>query len=80
MPQPKKWTSWRVCPYCGSRATKMYSLNNGLYHCQVCDRSYDHPGAETPTRTSEGRTSGHSTVIGECGPASDPGLRRPSGD
>jgi hypothetical protein len=24
------------CPFCGSRATKLYSLTTGRYTCQVC--------------------------------------------
>lgn len=41
--KPKKVTSWRVCPECGSRATKLLSLNTGLYTCQVCNHQYPHP-------------------------------------
>lgn len=43
MSKPKKWTSARVCPNCGSRATKILSLNTGLYYCQVCEHDYAAP-------------------------------------
>ena len=41
--KPKKWKSWRVCPECGSRATKIFHLNSGRYQCQICDHEYFHP-------------------------------------
>lgn len=37
---PKHVKSLRVCPACGSRATKLFHLNSGNYHCQVCDHEY----------------------------------------
>lgn len=43
MSKPKRWTSWRVCPECGSRASKMFNLNSGKYLCQICDHEYDPP-------------------------------------
>lgn len=39
----KRPLSWRTCPECGSRATKMFSLNTGKYTCQVCDCEYENP-------------------------------------
>lgn len=44
--KPKKWTSWRVCPECNSRATKLFSLNSGQYKCQVCKHEYDPPAGK----------------------------------
>lgn len=43
MKKPKKVTSWRVCPECGSRATKLLSLNSGKFKCQDCDNEYEGP-------------------------------------
>ncbi len=44
MKPPKKWKSARVCPACGSRATKLFHLNsNPPYECQVCGARYDSP-------------------------------------
>lgn len=43
MAKPKKVTSWRVCPECGSRATKIFSLTTGKYQCQVCGHKYEGP-------------------------------------
>ena len=40
---PKKWRSWRVCPNCAGRQTKLFSLNSGKYQCQICDHEYDPP-------------------------------------
>jgi ribosomal protein L37AE/L43A len=37
---PKRVTSWRVCPACGSRHTKLLSLNTGVYTCQICEHQY----------------------------------------
>jgi ribosomal protein L37AE/L43A len=37
----KKAKSWRTCPNCGSRATKMFHLSTGLLECQICDHQYD---------------------------------------
>jgi rubredoxin len=33
--------SWRVCPKCKSRATKLFSLDTGKYQCQICNHEYD---------------------------------------
>jgi hypothetical protein len=35
--------SWRVCPACYGRATKIFSLNTGRLQCQQCDHEYDPP-------------------------------------
>jgi ribosomal protein L37AE/L43A len=37
----KKPPSWRVCPKCKSRATKIFSLATGKYQCQLCNHEYD---------------------------------------
>jgi hypothetical protein len=37
---PKNVTSWRTCPNCGSRATKLFHLNTGLHTCQICEHKY----------------------------------------
>lgn len=46
MEKPKKITSYRTCPNCGSRATKIYHLNdeNKPYECQICGFRYDYNG------------------------------------
>lgn len=45
--KPKRWRSWRVCPNCGSRATKIFNLSGtGSLQCQICNHKYDPP---TPT-------------------------------
>jgi ribosomal protein L37AE/L43A len=44
MAKPKKVTSWRTCPECGSRATKILHLSTGQYHCQICDHQYNFGG------------------------------------
>lgn len=45
--RPKKVTSWRTCPECGSRATKLMHLSSAdpekCFHCQVCNKSYEAP-------------------------------------
>jgi rubredoxin len=41
--KPKRWRSARVCPVCGSRATKIFNLNSGKYKCQICRHEYDPP-------------------------------------
>jgi hypothetical protein len=43
MSKPKRWRSWRVCPECGSRATKIFSLTTGKYLCQICEHKYEAP-------------------------------------
>lgn len=42
--------SWRVCPNCKSRATKIFNLNSGLYRCQECDHQYEPPKAKEPSK------------------------------
>jgi transposase-like protein len=34
--------SWRVCPYCKGRATKLFNISTRRYLCQQCDREYVH--------------------------------------
>jgi rubredoxin len=41
--KPKKVTSWRVCPECGGRHTKIFIANSGKYRCQICKHEYDPP-------------------------------------
>jgi hypothetical protein len=43
--KPKKWRSWRVCPNCGSKATKIFNLSNAdkPLECQVCKHTYNPP-------------------------------------
>ncbi len=43
--KPKKVTSGRVCPNCGSRATKIFCISKSekSLHCQVCKFDYDPP-------------------------------------
>lgn len=50
MRPPKKWTSWRVCPACGGRGTKLLHINTGKYICQQCDHEYDHPKHKEKTK------------------------------
>lgn len=42
---PKRWTSSKVCPRCGSRATKLFNLsaNDKPLKCQICSHRYDPP-------------------------------------
>lgn len=35
--------SWRVCPECKGRATRLFDLNSGKYECQQCGHKYDPP-------------------------------------
>ena len=35
--------SWRTCPRCMSRATKIFSISTGRLRCQLCDCEYDPP-------------------------------------
>lgn len=44
-----KTTTWRTCPSCGSRATKLFNLNTGFYTCQVCRHQYEWPKTEKIT-------------------------------
>lgn len=39
----KKHRSWKVCPMCSSRATKLFCMNTGLYTCQICGQYYRDP-------------------------------------
>lgn len=39
----KKHRSWKACPACSSRATKIFSMNTGKYQCQVCRHEYEDP-------------------------------------
>ena len=60
MKAPKRWTSWRVCPRCSSRATKKFNVNSGLYLCQLCEVEYAAPQRETIVAAAILRP-GHST-------------------
>lgn len=44
---PKRWRSWRVCPTCGSRTTKLFHLSSGKYECQICGCKYNAPERTT---------------------------------
>jgi hypothetical protein len=37
----KRKLSWRTCPKCKSRATKIFSINSGKLKCQLCDFEYE---------------------------------------
>lgn len=39
----KKKPSWRVCPKCKGRATKIYNVSTGQYKCQQCKHLYAPP-------------------------------------
>lgn len=39
----KKHRSWKVCPACSSRATKLFYATTGKYKCQVCEHQYPDP-------------------------------------
>lgn len=39
----KRKFSWRTCPKCKSRATKIFSLNSGKLKCQICEFEYESP-------------------------------------
>ena len=39
----KRHRSWKVCPACSSRATKIFDFNSGRYRCQVCQHHYMDP-------------------------------------
>ena len=53
MKKPKKVTSWRVCPECGGRATKIFSLSadDKPLSCQQCGHRYNPPGLLDGTLT-----------------------------
>lgn len=36
----KRKPSWRVCPACKSRATKIINLHTGRVCCQICECEY----------------------------------------
>lgn len=38
-----KKLSWRTCPACMSRATKIFHLGTGKLECQICDHQYEAP-------------------------------------
>lgn len=40
--------SWRVCPECSGRATKIFDLTTGKYTCQQCDHQYASPIGRLP--------------------------------
>ncbi len=39
----KKPLSWRTCPKCKGRATKIFHLSTGKLECQQCGNEYDPP-------------------------------------
>lgn len=39
----KRHRSWKVCPACSSRATKLFNMNTGKYECQICQHHYFDP-------------------------------------
>jgi ribosomal protein L37AE/L43A len=39
----KRKDTWRICPKCRGRATKMFSLDTGVFHCQQCEHEYEWP-------------------------------------
>lgn len=43
----KRHRSWKVCPACSSRATKMFDFGTGLYRCQVCSHRYSDPAGRS---------------------------------
>lgn len=55
MAKPKKVKSVRVCPNCGSRATKIFNINSGKYLCQICEHQYDAPRRATRAEQEGGR-------------------------
>ena len=44
----KRVRSWRVCPKCNGRATKLFHLNTGAYTCQQCEHEYTWTREEGP--------------------------------
>jgi len=49
--KPKRVTSWRVCPECGSRATKIFNISaeDNPLECQACHHKYNPPEATERT-------------------------------
>lgn len=41
--------SWRTCPICRSRATKIFSLTDGKLFCQICGHRYETPDVSRET-------------------------------
>lgn len=55
MSKPKRWKSWRVCPACGSRATKiLYLSEDPPIKCQICEHRYYPPATQEPTAGERG--------------------------
>ena len=56
--KPKKVTSWRVCPECGGRATKLFNLSadDKPLSCQQCGHHYNPPGMLDGTLTIDQRS------------------------
>ncbi|MEH2517389.1 hypothetical protein V1279_002962 [Bradyrhizobium sp. AZCC 1610] len=58
---PKRVTTWRTCPNCGDRGTKILSLNpkhpDKPYQCQGCRSHYAPPSPEArrPRRRRDSR-------------------------
>ncbi len=40
--------SWRTCPHCYGRATKLINLQGGYIICQQCDHEYEPPNGRLP--------------------------------
>lgn len=69
--------SWRFCPECKSRATKLVSLNTGKIKCPICGAQYDYFPVNTTKKADEckvckgsgfsGYGTGYGDVCGECG-------------
>jgi rubredoxin len=45
MPKPKRVTTYRTCPECGDRSTKIFniSVTEKPVKCQACGHRYDPP-------------------------------------
>jgi hypothetical protein len=56
MKKPKRVSTWRTCPNCGSKATKIMSANTGQFTCQICDHKYYEPGHEETDEEYQERT------------------------
>jgi ribosomal protein L37AE/L43A len=33
-----------ICPYCRSKATKIFNISTGFYFCQICKNKFREPG------------------------------------